>query len=178
MRANPSRQVASVLDRFGARLAYATDYATAAALVAEIIADANGGLVAIDLETAPTPSEQKRLWALRLQLADVVGRLNALTRLKTSRQRAALQAGRTVATLEAVELIAADLAEAKAQKTALTKAAEHAARAGLDPHRSEISLVQIYAGGGRVAAGRLGVQTFPLRVCPAASRRLKLFSET
>ena len=84
-------------------------------------------------------------------MADVVGRLKALTRLKTSRQRAALQAGRTAATLEVVETAAADLAEAKAQKTALTKAAEHAARAGLDPHRSKISLVQIYAGGGRVA---------------------------
>ena len=85
----------SVLDRFGVRLAYATDYATAAALVAEIIADADGELIAIDIETAPTPAEQKRLWAIRLQLADVVGRLKALTRLKTSRQRAALQAGRT-----------------------------------------------------------------------------------
>src|SRR3954451_14164514 len=100
MRADASAQVPSVLDRFGVRLAYATDYATAAALVAEIIADADGGLIAIDIETAPTPAEQKRLWALRLQLADVVGRLEALTRLKTSRQRAALQAGRTAATLE------------------------------------------------------------------------------
>jgi hypothetical protein len=60
MMAAPSGQVAiavaSVLGRFGVRLAYATDSATAAALVAEIIADADGGLIAIDIETAPTPA--------------------------------------------------------------------------------------------------------------------------
>src|SRR5687767_5793943 len=87
--------VASVLGRFGVHLAYATESATAAVLVAEIIADADGGLIAIDIETAPTPAEQQRLWAIRLKLADAVGRLKALTRLKTSRERAALRAGRT-----------------------------------------------------------------------------------
>jgi hypothetical protein len=59
-------------------------------------------------------SDQQRLWAIRLKLADAVGRLKALTRLKTSRERAALRAGRTVATLEAVDTATADLAEAKA----------------------------------------------------------------
>ena len=105
--------VASVLGRFSVRLAYATESATAAVLVAEIIADADGGLIAIDIETAPTPAEQQRLWAIRLKLADAVGRLKALTRLKTSRERAALRAGRTAATLEAVDTATADLAEAK-----------------------------------------------------------------
>jgi hypothetical protein len=85
MMADPPGQVAiavaSVLGRFGVRLAYATESATAAVLVAEIIADADGGLIAIDIETAPTPAEQQRLWAIRLKLADAVGRLKALTRL-------------------------------------------------------------------------------------------------
>lgn len=48
-----SPRPASALSRFVARLSYATDAVAAAALVAEITADAGGGLIAVDFETAP-----------------------------------------------------------------------------------------------------------------------------
>ena len=51
----------SALAHFKVRPSYATDAATATALVAEIITDAGEGLIAVDLETTPLPSERARL---------------------------------------------------------------------------------------------------------------------
>ena len=51
----------SALAHFKVRPSYATDAATATALVAEIIADAGEGRIAVDFETTPLPSERARL---------------------------------------------------------------------------------------------------------------------
>ena len=50
---------------FKVRPSYATDAATATALVAAIVADAGEGLIAVDFETTPLPSERERRADLR-----------------------------------------------------------------------------------------------------------------
>jgi DNA polymerase I-like protein with 3'-5' exonuclease and polymerase domains len=130
----------SALAHFKVRPSYATDAVTAAALVAEIITDAGGGLIAVDLETAPLPSERARLADLLRQVAAAKGKVQACAKLRDAARRAG----------DATEATAA-LALAKAELAALLSAADHAARAGLDPHRSTARLCGLYGGGARVA---------------------------
>ena len=59
----PQTAAPDVLAHFHARAAYATDNAHATMLVAEILADAGDGLIALDIETAPIASERARLAA-------------------------------------------------------------------------------------------------------------------
>jgi len=117
------------LAHFHVRASYATENAHATMLVAEILADAGDGLIALHIETAPIASEHARLAGIRTNLAAARGRKRALKKLGGA---------------EALRL-------AKLEVSALEKAEEHADRAGLDPHRADIRLVQIYAGGKRVA---------------------------
>ena len=132
--------IRSVLAHFKVRPSYATDAVTASALVAEIITDAGNGLIAVDLETAPLPSERARLADLFRQVAEANGKVKARAKLRDAARRAG----------DATEATAA-LALAKAERAVLLSAADHAARAGLDPHRSTVRLCQLYGGGDRVA---------------------------
>ena len=68
----------SALAHFKVRPSYATDAATAAALVAEIITDAGEGLIAVDLETTPLPSERARLADLSRRVAEAKGKVQGL----------------------------------------------------------------------------------------------------
>jgi DNA polymerase-1 len=123
----------SALTHFKVRPSYATDAATATALVAATIADAGERRIAVDLETTPIPSERERLKDLLRRVAEAKGRVQAFTgRRCHAETRAAL-------------------ALAKAELAALAAALDHAGRAGLDPHRSTARLCQLYGGGGRVA---------------------------
>ena len=70
----------SALAHFKVRPSYATDAATATALVAEIIADAGEGLIAVDLETTPLPSERARLADLSRRVAEAKGKVQACDR--------------------------------------------------------------------------------------------------
>jgi DNA polymerase I len=92
-----------------------------------MLGDAQGGTVAIDIETAPIQSEVERLAALRLERAVAAGRLKAETKLK-----------RPVGAL-------------KDEIKRLNAAIGNADRAGLDPHRARIRLLQLYGGGTHVA---------------------------
>ena len=101
-----------------------------ALIVNEIVADAVGGLIAIDLETAPRPAEAARLRQLRDATAKCKGTLAGLLKAK------------------------ADPARIAEQKDLLRKAQaalNYAGKAGLDPHRADIRLLQLYGGGRRVA---------------------------
>ena len=69
----------SALAHFKVRPSYATDAATATALVAEIITDAGEGLIAVDLETTPLPSERARLADLLRRVAEAKGKVQAAT---------------------------------------------------------------------------------------------------
>ena len=59
----------AALAHFKVQPSYATDAAMAAALIAEIITDAREGLIAVDLETTPLPSERARLADLTRRVA-------------------------------------------------------------------------------------------------------------
>ena len=120
------------------RPSYATDAATAAALVAEIIADAGEGLIAVDFETTPLPSERERLADLSRRVAEAKGKVQACAERRARRD--GRRRGATAA-----------LAIAKAELAALQSAEDHAERAGLDPHRSTARLCALYGGGARVA---------------------------
>ena len=131
----------SALAHFKVRPSYATDAATAAALVAEIITDAGEGLIAVDLETTPLPSERARLADLTRRVAEAKGKVQAAT----ARRAAALRGADDAAAAVAARAIA------KAELATLLAAFDHAERAGLDPHRSTARLCQLYGGGARVA---------------------------
>ena len=131
----------SALAHFKVRPSYATDAATATALVAEIITDAGEGLIAVDLETTPLPSERARLADLTRRVAEAKGKVQACAERRDAARRGA----------DGAAAAAAALAIAKAELAALQSAVDHAGRAGLDPHRSTARLCQLYGGGARVA---------------------------
>ncbi len=131
----------SVLAHFKVRLSYATDAATAIALVAAIVTDAGDGLIAVDLETTPLPTERARLADLTRRVAEAKGKVQAAT----ARRAAALRGADDAAPAVAARAIA------KAELAALQAAFDHAERAGLDPHRSTARLCSLYGGGTRVA---------------------------
>ena len=96
----------------------------------EVIRDAQGGAVAVDIETAPIPEEVARLDTLRRRLAVAKGEHAAWNKTGAPTSQ---------------------IAAKKAEITALAAQAAYADRAALDPHRARIRLLQLYGGGGRVA---------------------------
>ena len=135
--ASPDRPA---LAHFGVRPSYATDAATAASLVAGNVADAGEGLIAVDFETTPLPSERERRADLARRVAEAKGKVQACAERRAVARRGADGAAATAA-----------LTIAKAELAALRSAEDHAARAGLDPQRSTVRLCSLYAGGARVA---------------------------
>src|SRR5262245_6811090 len=131
----------SALAHFRVRPSYATDAATATTLVGQIVADAGGGHIAVDLETTPQQSERERLEDLKRQVAEAKGRVKACRECHAAARRGADGAAET----------AAALAIAKVELAALQSAKDHAERAGLDPHRSTARLCALYGGGACVA---------------------------
>ena len=95
-----------------------------------VLDDADGGLIGLDIETAPTLAEADRLRALELRQAALNGELRAAKKAKAP--------GAEIAALEA---------EHKLLKSQI----KYAKTAALDPHRARIRLVQAYGGGDRVA---------------------------
>lgn len=69
---------ASACAHFKVQPSYATDTATATALIAEIVTDAGEGRIAIDLETTPLPSERERCAELARRAAAAKGRVKVL----------------------------------------------------------------------------------------------------
>jgi DNA polymerase-1 len=92
-----------------------------------IIDDAEGGTVAIDIETTPNQPEIDRLAKLRLERAEAIGRLKAEAKLKQP------------------------VTALKDEIKRLNAAIGNAASAGLDAHRARIRLLQLYGGGTHVA---------------------------
>ena len=101
----------------------------ASTALAAILADAKDGIVAIDIETAPHESERQRLAALAHKEAVARGTLRALIKLRGD---------------------AAAMGKAKADLKALIAQKAYAERAGLDPDRASIRLLQVYGGGRTV----------------------------
>jgi DNA polymerase-1 len=111
-------------------ITYCVTYAQAKAALQEMLDDADGRLLGLDIETTASPSEAARLQALELRQATLKGELKAAKKAKAP--------AREVAAIEA---------EQKLLKAQI----KYAKTAALDPHRSKIRLAQIYGGGRRVA---------------------------
>jgi DNA polymerase-1 len=111
-------------------IAYCVTHAEAEALVREVIRDAAGRHVALDIETAPLAAEAERLEKLLLAQAEVKGQLHAAKKAR-----------------EPLDTIAALAGEVKA----FAARVKYARSAALDPYRSRIRLIQLYGGGKRVA---------------------------
>jgi DNA polymerase-1 len=138
------------LSHFKVRPSYATDAATATALVAGIVADAGGGRIAVDFETTPLPSERERHAELKRRVAAAKGKVRACAERRAAARRGASAdsaAGAGTTTTASAVL----LATAKAELAALQSAEDHAERAALDPHRSTARLCAFYGGGACVA---------------------------
>jgi DNA polymerase-1 len=130
-------------------VAYCVTVAEANRLIEEMVIDAKGGLIGIDIETTATAEQSKRLAALRLERARAEGARTGLRR---------------------VEAQAAEIAAQTAALKAIEGKLVYAEQAGLDPHRARIRLVQLYGGGQRVAVidlfrlGEAGTQAILLRL--------------
>ena len=105
---------------------YCVDAAKARRLLERMVA---AGEVALDIETAPNPSEIVRVTELTREKEAAVGKLKALRKLKAP---------------------AAEIAEIVALRKSLDAAIKVAKRAGLDPRRARIRLLQVYDGCGQV----------------------------
>jgi DNA polymerase-1 len=108
-------------------VAYCVTPEEAKALVKEVIRDAAGRPVALDIETAPTAAEPDRLKALEVELAAAKGRLKAAEKTKSP------------------------VLELQAEAKLLAARIKYAKSAALDPRRSRIRLIQVYGGGRRIA---------------------------
>ena len=112
------------------KVIYCMTAAEAHRLVDVVVADARSGLIAIDIETAPTAEQLEQLRTLLLDRAKAEGALWGMRQAKAP--------------------IAQIAARAAALKVLNAKVG-YAETAGLDPHRAAIRLVQLYGGGDRVA---------------------------
>ncbi len=108
---------------------YVTNEAQAHVLIDEMVADADGRPVALDLETTPIPEAAAWLRNLRAATARCKGTLAGLLKARAT---------------------AARIAGQKGQLRRLKAAVKYAETAGLDPHRADIRLLQLYGGGRRV----------------------------
>ena len=136
--AEPAFNPAAPLEVDGVEVVYCTTYPEAEACIREMIADAGGLPVALDLETAPIRSERERLAAFREERAAV--NAQAIAHRKAAKKAKTPQPE-----------IDAFTAEANAKLKALDSKIEYSASAGLDPHRSDIQLIQLYGGKARAA---------------------------
>ena len=122
----------------GVIVVYCTTYAEAEACIVEMIADAAGKPIALDLETCPALPERERLAALTAERKAVNSEAIAF-------RAAAKKAGTPQAEIDA------HTEEADAKLESLDREIDFCREAGLDPHRSEIRLVQVYGGKARAA---------------------------
>jgi hypothetical protein len=105
---------------------YCVDAAKARRLLGAMVAT---GQIALDIETAPYQTGIDRLTALRQAREATAGKLKALRKLKAPVD---------------------ELGELVAERKTLAVQIKSAERAGLDPRRSRIRLVQAYDGGREV----------------------------
>jgi hypothetical protein len=103
-----------------------------------MIADAGGKPVALDIETAPIPSERDRLATLKEEREAVNAQAIAF-------RKAAKKAGTPRPEIDAYT------ETANVRLKALDSQIDHAASAGLDPSRAEIRTIQAFGGGARAA---------------------------
>ena len=112
--------------------------ATVEALIREMIADAGGKPVALDLETCPIPSERERLKALTAERAAI--NAQAIAFRKTAKKAKTPQPE-----------IDAFTATAGGKLKVLDYQIGYVESAGLDPWRADARTIQLYAGGRRAA---------------------------
>jgi len=122
----------------GVTVVYCTTYTEAEACIREMIADAGGKPVALDLETAPIPSERERLKALLEERKAVNAEAIAF-------RKAAKKAGAPRPEIDA------HTEAANAKLKVLDAKVAYAKSAGRDPHRAEIRTIQLYGGKARAA---------------------------
>jgi DNA polymerase I len=122
----------------GVTLVYCQTYAEAEASIREMVADAEGKPVALDLETCPVQFERERLAAL-------LEERKAVNAAAIAFRKAAKKAGAPQPEIDAYT------EEADAQLKILDARIDYAESAGLDPNRSEIRTLQVYGGKARAA---------------------------
>jgi DNA polymerase-1 len=122
----------------GVTLVICQTYAEAEACIAEMVADAGGKPVALDLETCPIPSERARLETLTAERT-------AINAQAIADRKAAKKAGALKPEIDAIT------AAAEPQLKALDHQLAYAKSAGLDPWRAEARTIQAYGGGARAA---------------------------
>jgi hypothetical protein len=102
----------------------------AKAALQEMLDDADGRLLGLDIETTASPEEAARLQAIGLRQAAIKGERKAAKKAKAP---------------------AAEIAAMDAEQKLLKAQSKYAKTAALDPHRARIRTVQVYGGGARVA---------------------------
>jgi DNA polymerase-1 len=123
----------------GVEVVFAQTIAGAKALIAEMIADAGGAPIALDLETAPLPAERAKLQAL-------LEEREAAAKRKTAAKR---EIKKTEKEGKPEDALRAEVAALEARLKRLDKQIEIAETAGLDPRSASIRLCGVYGGGRR-----------------------------
>jgi DNA polymerase-1 len=146
----PEPEPPAIFQVDGVEVVYCATRDKAEVLILEMIADAGGRPVALDIETTPVLPERQRLEALRLERAVVHAETLAAGRALKAAQKAQKAQAKgnghdDVAVLEGA------LRALLRQEKHLSAQVEYAESAGLDPRRSHIRLAQLYGGGSRAA---------------------------
>jgi DNA polymerase-1 len=111
-------------------IAYCTTVEQVEIELADIIADAAGRPIGLDIETTATLAEVDRLRRLELRQAELVGERKASKKAKAPPE---------------------EIADIEAEQKLLKAKIKYCHAAGLDPHRARVRSFQIYGGGSRVA---------------------------
>jgi hypothetical protein len=134
----PELEPAAPFEVDGVQVVVCTTYDQAKTCILEMIADADGKPIAVDLETCPVSAERERLEALLAERKTV--NAAAIAFRKTAKKAGALQAE-----------IDAFTEEANAKLKVLGHKIDYCASAGLDPWRAEVRTLQVYGGKARAA---------------------------
>ena len=143
---------AAPLEVDGVTVVVCTTYPEAEALIAEMLADAAGKPVALDLETAPICSERERL-------AQLIAEQKKVNDLAIAFRAVEKKEGTPQAEIDAYT------AKTNARLKILGAKIEYAESAGLDPNRATVRLLQLYGGGTRAAVidvAKTGAKTLKL----------------
>jgi hypothetical protein len=110
-------------------IAYCVAHEQAKVELADVLADAGGRPIGLDIETTALPVEAQRLHALELRQAELKGELKAAKKAKAG---------------------PSEIADIEAEQKLVKVQIKYARSAALDPHRARIRSVQLYGGGRRV----------------------------
>jgi DNA polymerase I len=157
------------IEALGVAIVVCTTINSATAMVREVLQDAGGRPIGIDIETAPTAEAAAAICTIKTSEASLEAELEAAedaapVDFNVARLKVELRAARRAKAPEEIDRLTAELSAAKAAATLDQNVArisaelelvqdklEYAESAALDPRRARVRTIQAYGGGRRAA---------------------------